>query len=124
MGWLQNYGNFILRNFADGVKDGLKSVVTGRLLFDVRRERKERERQARLDNDRRTRNYRSVTDRPDGEQEAGNTFVDGHPAYYEDGGSTSKRGRRERYSGPNGPFGSGHHHDTSHDDGETWERWH
>lgn len=124
MGWLQDYGSYILRDLGNGVKDGLKSIATGKPALQVRRERKERERLARLENDRRTRDYRQATSRPQGTQEAGNTFVDGHPAYYEDGGSTGTRGRRERYSGPNGPFGPGHHHDTSRDGGETWERWH
>lgn len=66
----------------------------------------------------------SATDRPEGVLEAGNTTVDGNPAYYEDGGSTGQSGRRERYSGPNGPLGDDHHHDSSTDKGRTWWRWH
>jgi len=74
--------------------------------------------------DRRMREYRESLSRPEGVQEAGNTWVDGDPGYYEDGGSTGKKRRRERYSGPNGPLGPGHHHDSSEDGGETWKRWH
>lgn len=73
---------------------------------------------------RRIRQYRDATSRPEGTQEAGHTTVDGRSAYYEDGGSTGATGRRERYYGPNGPFGPDHHHDTSFDGGETWENWH
>lgn len=71
----------------------------------------------------RLREHRISSGRPDGTQEAGNTWVDGRPGYYEDGGSTGRR-RRERYSGPNGPFGPGHRHDSSEDGGETWKRRH
>lgn len=70
------------------------------------------------------REYDKVTDRPEGVLEAGNTTVDGNPGYYEDGGSTGQSGRRERYSGPNGPLGDDHHHDSSTDGGRTWWRWH
>jgi hypothetical protein len=86
----------------------------GTLTYNETLARRERER---------LREYRASTGRPEGEQEAGNTWADGRPGYYEDGGTTGKK-RRERYSGPNGPFGPGHHHDTSEDGGETWRRQH
>jgi hypothetical protein len=73
---------------------------------------------------RRMRQYDKATNRPEGEQEAGNTWVNGQPAYYEDGRSTGKPNHRDRYYGPNGPFGSNHHHDGSEDDGVTWENYH
>lgn len=93
------------------------------------RERRQAERQAerdarRAERDARIRSYRSATSRPEGTQEAGNTTVDGDPAYYEDGGNTGRPEHRDRYSGPEGPFGPGHHHDGSEDGGETWERYH
>jgi hypothetical protein len=74
--------------------------------------------------ERRIRDVETSSDRPTGILEAGNTAVDGEAAYYEDGGGTGQSGRRERYSGPNGPFGEGHHHDSSTDQGQTWDRWH
>ncbi|MGD8373577.1 MAG: hypothetical protein PVI21_01835 [Candidatus Woesebacteria bacterium] len=46
MGWLQDYGSYILRDLGNGVKDGLKSIVTGKPALQVRRERKELERRA------------------------------------------------------------------------------
>lgn len=79
-----------------------------------RREREEQKRQRAA--------YDSVTNRPQGELEAGNTFVNGQPAYYEDGGQSGIAGQRDRYYGPNGPFGNDHVHNISNDGGETWRR--
>lgn len=72
----------------------------------------------------RVQSYRAAISRPEGVQKAGNTWVDGQPGYYEDGGTTGRDGHRDRYSGPLGPFGAGHHHDGSEDGGDTWERYH
>jgi hypothetical protein len=85
----------------------------------------ERQERRRSDRERRVSEYRDATSRPSGTLEAGKTTADGRSAYYEDGGSTGQReGHRDRYSGPEGPFGPGHHHDGSEDGGETWERYH
>lgn len=89
-----------------------------------RRQDEEQEERRERTRDERIADVDKATNRPEGMLEAGNTTVDGEPGYYEDGGGTGQSGRRERYSGSNGPFGEGHHHDSSSDDGQTWDRWH
>lgn len=81
-----------------------------------RRERQERERQDRING------YQQASSRPATELEAGNTYIAGHPAYYEDGGQSGIVGQRDLYYGPQGPFGPGHTHEVSHDQGQTWRR--
>jgi len=104
------------------IRDCACNKCTAAASRELNREGQRRSR--RRGDDRRMQQYRQATSRPEGVQEAGNTSVDGQPGYYEDGGTTGRRGHRDRYYGPNGPFGPDHHHDGSEDGGETWENYH